>query len=284
MNVCRTYRPNGTMSRSKLRIYVGQVSVDELPPDLFKLHGADDDDAGGDSVCRATWHKILVFGTMCDGSDTRLFQAEFMLSEIDYRETQYVHTDVHTETLLEERSSVDILSEAVIDAPSNVDADWWGRSQRRFAFNDCTQPTNIVNCPVENLESMFTANSGYGQNSVIKGAFPLSVFQRLQHIWIEYEAPHINGTAISMMSWYEDELRLCKQREKELLNMLVDRDRRTNIVFAQLSSKLPQGIILEHILPHFNNVKNMNNRESLKTVTSFCRNAQKKVEHLEWKL
>ena len=268
------------MTRSKLRIHVGKVSLDELQPDLFKLYGADDDDDGGDSVCRATWHKILVFGTMCDGSDTRLFHAEFMLCEIYYRETQYVGTDVHTETLLEERSSADILSEAAIDAPRNVDADWWGWSQSIFTFNDCTQPTNIVNCPVEHLESLFTANSGYGQNSVIKGAFPLSVFQRLQRIWNEYEAPRINGTFISMMSWYEDRLRFCKQREKELLYMLADRKRtRTNIVFAQLSSKLPQGIILEHILPHFNY-----NRESLKVVTSDCRYAQKKVEHLEWKL
>ena len=65
--------------------------------------------------------------------------------------------------------------------------------------------------------------------------------------------------------------------------MTDDRKRRTNITFAYLCSKLPDFIILECILPHFNYF-HIDRKQILWERKKEIYEAQKKIRHLDWKM
>lgn len=228
---------------------------------------------------------MLVVGTpIGDWSVSPLFVAEFTSSKVDYLGKEYVYTNIYT-TYPCCMVIPHVLEEFSIDAPPNIDADYWSWLGCEFVFNECTRPRNVINCPFEHLESLFTAHIGYEPKSVMQDPFPPQLFQCLQHIWNEYEAPRIKERVTSMKRRYEEELRLCQESEKKLLDMLVDGDLR--VVFAHLNRKLSQGIVLEYILPHFNVigvVKNMHTRCGLAYIINEYRRAQEQVDQLGWKL
>ena len=71
---------------------------------------------------------------------------------------------------------------------------------------ECTQSTNVINCPFEHLETLFTAHIGYGP--VVKDAFPPLVFQLMQKGWNERIVPKIQNEPEWLKN--ENEQRLCE--------------------------------------------------------------------------
>lgn len=290
------------MAQSTLRIFEGKWAYDDLPDDMFGL----DVDADDWHSANATIRKIIVIGKPyhnvsqqqrkivaknmeATGAKVKekalLFVAEFVLVEVECRGEQYI--SYCAVSSFKERSSVDILSEAETEVPPGCHPDYWGYEEedsQRIPLIECTQSTNIINCPFVNLESLFTAHVGYGQDSVAKGAFPLPVFQLVQQIWTKYAVPCIqNRPELLMKSLRLCDLEaMCKEHEEFYWKRMTDeRNRRTNITFAYLCSQLPDIIILEYILPHFNYFGNyykkvlFNNKKQI-------REEQEKVRHLNW--
>lgn len=220
----------------------------------------------------------------------RRFVANFALVQAECRGEQYI--SYRAVSSFTERSNIEILSEAETELPPGCHPDYWGYEEeegsQRIPLIECCTPSTkkIINCPFANLEHLFTAHVGYGQDSVAKGAFPPHVFKLVQQIWTKYAAPYIqNSPELLMKVWHLCELEaMCKEHEEYYWKQMTDeRDRRTNITFAYLCSQLPDIIILEYILPHFNYFGNYY-KKVLFDYKKRLREKQEKVRHLNWKM
>ena len=259
-------------TNSILRVWSGSKHW-ERPADYFGVENHTEEyesEEEYEGLYELKIHQVLVIGRAVHSSNNTRFVANAMMTEVDYG-GPLMKGWVYSE--YKEDSCGTILSDVETTPPPMVHPDLWFNDEESMSLMSESIDGCEVHCSFDQLECLFTSNSCYSNDSVVKDAFSSSTFQLLQRIWFEKQVP-------SIQYWYNFHLaRIAKieRTEQELLTHLLGRDKKTNITFAFLCVKVPLTIVQNYILPYFNR-----ERYSYHHYRRCLEDAQKEVKHLHW--